>query len=138
MVAVARDGTARVPPQAAMMEYVLVMATGDTASRPKGGWAEYHSGAHARAGLHGKKRGELMGELKAHGTGSRADAPFRYRGIEQQVLAIRWFYDVLLEKMGGGALNPASTSTFKQLMKALSYLMGQRRVYVPKALTREN
>lgn len=54
-----------------------------------------------------------------------------------QVLSIRWFYDVLLEKLGGGALNPASTSTFKKLMKALSYLMGQRRVYVPKALTRE-
>ena len=53
-----------------------------------------------------------------------------------QVLSIRWFYDVLIEKMGGGALNPASTSTFKKLMKALSYLMGQRRVYVPKALTR--
>ena len=43
-----------------------------------------------------------------------------------QVLSIRWFYDVLLEKLGGGALNPASTSTFKQLMKALAYLMGQR------------
>ena len=52
------------------------------------------------------------------------------------MLAIRWFYDVLLEKRGGRALNPASTSTFKKLMKALAYLMGQRRVYVPKALTR--
>ena len=39
------------------------------------------------------------------------------------------------EKLGGGALNSASTSTFKKLMKALSYLMGQRCVYVPKALT---
>lgn len=54
-----------------------------------------------------------------------------------QVHSIRWFYEVLLEKLGGGALNPASTTTFKLLMKALSYLMGQRRVYVPKALTRE-
>ena len=54
-----------------------------------------------------------------------------------QVLSIRWFYDVLIEKLGGGALNPASTSTFKQLMKALAYLMGQRRVNVPKALTRQ-
>lgn len=53
------------------------------------------------------------------------------------MLSIRWFYDVLIEKLGGGALNPASTSTFKQLMKALAYLMGQRRVNVPKALTRQ-
>ena len=44
---------------------------------------------------------------------------------------------MLIEKLGGGAVNPASTSRFKGLMKALSYLMGQRRVYVPKALTRE-
>ena len=65
----------------------------------------------------------MMGAKKAFGTGQYADAPFRYRGIEQDVLAIRWFYDTLLEKMGGGAVNPASTSTFKQLMKALSYLM---------------
>ena len=43
----------------------------------------------------------------------------------RQVHSIRWFYDVLLEKMGGGVLNPASTSTFKKLMKALSFLMGQ-------------
>ena len=42
-----------------------------------------------------------------------------------------------IEKMGGGAVNCASTSTLKQLMKALAYLMGQRRVNVPKALTRE-
>ena len=137
LVAYERDKTPRVPSEAAMMEYVLVMATGDTTSRPKGGWAEYHLGEHVKPGLHGKRKGEMMGEMKAFGTGPYADAPFRYRAIEQDVLAIRWFYDVLLEKLGGGALNPASTSTFKQLMKALSYLMGQRRIHVPKALTRE-
>jgi len=119
------------------MEYVLAMATGDVESRPKGGWEEYHMGEHVKPGLHGKKRGELLGPPKAFGRGGYADAPFRYRAIAEQVLSIRWFYDVLLEKLGGGALNPASTSTFKKLMKALSYLMGQRRVYVPKALTRE-
>jgi len=51
------------------------------------------------------------------------------------VLAIRWFYEKVLEKMGGGMLNPAATSTLKRLMTALSYLMGRRRVHVPKALT---
>ena len=32
------------------MEYVLAMATGDVDSRPKGGWAEYHSGEHVMPG----------------------------------------------------------------------------------------
>ena len=116
---------------------MLVMATGDVASRPKGGWAEYRNGEHAKTGLHGKKSGELMGAQKAYGTGAYTDAPFRFRSIEEFVKSIRWFYDGLLEKMEGGPLNPASTSRLKQLMKALSYLMGVRRVYVPKALTRE-
>ena len=40
MVAVELDGTPRVPLEAAMMEYVLAMATGDVESRPKGGWEE--------------------------------------------------------------------------------------------------
>ena len=137
MVACERGGSPRVPSEAAMMEYVLAMATGDVESRPKGGWTEYHLGEHVMPSLHGKRKGEMMGAEKAFGTGAYADAPFRYRGIEQDVLAIRWFYDTLLEKTGGGAVNPASTSTFKQLMKALSYLMGHRRVNVPKALTRE-
>ena len=37
IIAVERDETPRVPPEAAMMEYILVMATGDAESRPKGG-----------------------------------------------------------------------------------------------------
>jgi len=69
-----------------MMEYVLAMATGDVDSRPKGGWAEYHCGEHVMPGLHGKRKGDMMGVQKAFGTGSYADAPFRYRGIEQQVI----------------------------------------------------
>ena len=68
-----------------MMEYVLSMATGDSASRPKGGWAEYHLGEHAEPGLHGKRKGEMMGKMKEFGTGLYADGPFRYRCIEQQV-----------------------------------------------------
>ena len=85
LVAVDRDGTPRVPPPAAMQEYVLAMATADSESRPKGGWAEYLNGPQAKPGFHGKKRGELMGGQKAFGIGPRADSPFRYRGIEQQV-----------------------------------------------------
>ena len=138
LVAVSRDGVLRVPSEAAMMEYVMVMATGD-ASRPKGGRPEYRMGEHETVSLHGQKQGEFYTEKneKEYGWGPYADVPFRYRGIEQQVISIRWFYDELLEKVGGGALNPASTLTVKQLMKALSYLMGQRRINVPKALTRD-
>ena len=92
---------------------VLVMATGDVASRPKGGWAEYRNGEHAKTGLHGKKSGELMGAQKAYGTGAYTDAPFRFRSIEEFVKSIRWFYDGLLEKMEGGPLNPASHRSHK-------------------------
>ena len=48
MVAVDRDGKPRVPSEAAVMEYVLAMATGDTESRPKGGWQDYHNGPQAK------------------------------------------------------------------------------------------
>ena len=85
MIACERDGHVRVPSDAAMMEYVLSMATGDSASRPKGGWAEYHLGEHVEPALHGKRKGEMMGKMKEFGTGSYADGPFRYRscgGIE--------------------------------------------------------
>ena len=87
VVAVDRDGTPRVPSEAAMMEYVLVMATGDVESRPKGGWKEYHMGEHVKPGLHGRKKGELLGARKAFGFGQCADAPFRFRGIQEQVRA---------------------------------------------------
>ena len=67
-----------------MMEYVLAMATGDVESRPKGGWKEYGMGEQAKPSLHGRKRGELLGELKEFGRGPYADAPFRFRGIQEQ------------------------------------------------------
>ena len=60
MVAVYRDGSPRVPPDTALREYVLAMGTGDAASRPKGGWADYRNGAHAKVALHGRKTGELQ------------------------------------------------------------------------------
>ena len=66
MLGVESDGRPRVPSDASMMEYILVMATGDAESRPKGGWAEYHNGPHAKRGLHGKLRGELMGPNKEY------------------------------------------------------------------------
>ena len=68
-----------------MMEYVLAMATGDAASRPKGGWAEYLNGPQAKPVLHGKKQGDLRGPKKEFGTGCYADAPFRCRAFAEQV-----------------------------------------------------
>ena len=111
---------------------VLAMATADVESRPKGGWAEYRDGPQALVHLHGKSPGEMMGGAKEFGTGAYADAPYRFRSIEEHVKSIRWFYGVVIEKMDGGALNPASTSTFKRLMTALSVVMGVRRVYMPQ------
>ena len=88
---------------------VLAMATSDVESRPKGGWVEYRSGAHAKPGLGGKPQGALLGKAKEFGTGAYSDAPFRFRSIEEYVKAIRWFYEVLLEKLlGGGALKVSS------------------------------
>ena len=92
MIAVDRDQKPRIPGEAAVMEYVLAMATGDTESRPKGGWQDYHNGPQARHGLHGRKRDEMFytdkGQ-KAYGTGGYADKPFRYRGIQEQVLGCK-------------------------------------------------
>jgi hypothetical protein len=93
MVAIERDGSPRVPSEAAVMEYVLAMATGDTESRPKGGWQDYHNGPQARPGLHGRKRGEMFYSekaQKAYGTGGYADAQFRFRGIQEQA-CMRWW-----------------------------------------------
>ena len=87
VIAVDRDGSPRVPSEAALMEYVLAMATGDVASRPKGGWEEYLKGEHVKPGLHGRKRGETPGPQKQYGKGQYADAPFRFRSIEMQVRA---------------------------------------------------
>ena len=41
-------------------------------------------GEHVKPGLHGRKRGGLLGKQKEFGTGSYADAPFRFRGIQEQ------------------------------------------------------
>ena len=48
LVAVEASGKEKIPPEAAMMEYVLAMATSDVESRPKGGWRDYKSGSHAK------------------------------------------------------------------------------------------
>lgn len=89
MLAVERDGKPRVPTQAAMMEYVLAMATGDVESRPKGGRPEYRNGVQEEPALNGKRLGQVMSEenKKEFGWGAYADEPFRYRGVEQQVRA---------------------------------------------------
>ena len=75
VIAVERDGTPRVPSEAAMMEYVLAMATSDVESRPKGGWKEYEMGDHVKPGLHGRKQGELLGGQKR--SSGRARTPTR-------------------------------------------------------------
>ena len=85
MVAVERDGSARVPSEAAVMEYVLVMAVGDATSRPKGGRPEYRNGPQFKLSLNGMKHGDMMGKHKEFGRGSHADAPFRFLHIQNTV-----------------------------------------------------
>ena len=59
-----------------MMEYVLAMATGDAEPRPKGGWKEYEMGEHVKPGLHGRKRGELLGnKSKSRGPTFKSRGP---------------------------------------------------------------
>ena len=137
LVAIDEEGKTRMPSEAAVMEYILMMVIGDK-SRPKGGRPEYMKGDHVKVTcMSGKKVGEMMTDenKREFGWGAYADVPFRYRGIEQQVLSIRWFFNEVLEKQGGGELNPSSTKSVKQLMKAVAYLLGQRREIVPEALT---
>ena len=73
VIAVERDGTPRVPLEAAMMEYVLAMATGDADSRPKGGWKEYEMGEHVKPGLNPvdqlHRRGPRLKKTLPHGPG---------------------------------------------------------------------
>ena len=52
-----------------------------------------------------------------------------------QVRYITWFYRRLLEKAGSGPINPGETTLVKDTMKALSFIMGRRRKYVPRALS---
>ena len=88
MVAIERDGSARVPSEAAVMEYVLVMAVGDVESRPKGGRPEYRNGSQFKLSLNGMKHGDMMGEKKEFGYGSHPNAPFRFLHIQNTVRAV--------------------------------------------------
>ena len=77
VLVVEKDGLARIPSTAALMEYVLSMATGDVESRPKGGRPEYRNGPHAKPSiLGGKKHGSFMTKKtkKKFGWGCRGDS----------------------------------------------------------------
>ena len=56
-VPVERDGAPRIPSEAAVMEYIMAMATGDSESRPKGGRPEYRRGVQEKTGGLGKRMG---------------------------------------------------------------------------------
>ena len=45
---------------------------------------------------------------------------------------IRWFYKIVLSKLARGPPNPADAPVVKHTLKSLSYLLGRRRLYVPK------
>ena len=71
LVPVDVDGTVRVPHDAAVVEYVLAMATGNAQSRPKGYFAEYRNGPMYRTVFYGQKQGDMLkGKVGAYGYGA--------------------------------------------------------------------
>ena len=79
-----------------------------------------------------RETAKISGILPHGGAGLKTKVPKRKEFGEEgsEGDAAHEVYDVLLEKHGGGKINPAATSKLKQLMKALAYLMGQRRINV--------
>ena len=85
-------GQIKVPDAEAVAEYVVVMATGDTTARPKGGTLEYRSAWH-----HASQPKALYLTEKSHGRGAYADSPMRFVSIEKSKEAISLFYDRVLQ-----------------------------------------
>ena len=82
------SGQIKVPAPETIGEYVMVMATGDTEARPKGGTAEYRTDWH-----HARERAHFKLKPREHGRGAYADKPFLFVSIEKTKEAISQFYD---------------------------------------------
>ena len=84
-----------VPSWAAVMEYAVKVAIGHPTT-PKGGTREYRNGPWYKT-VYGKRQGDRMGKKQKYGHGSYADKKTRFTTIEQNVSAIRKFYDNALK-----------------------------------------
>ena len=85
----------RVPTWHMVMEYAVKASTGHS-STPKGGTPEYRNGPWYKA-VYGKKQGDRMGKKKKYGYGSYAEKKTRFITIEQNLSAIRKYYDNVLK-----------------------------------------
>ena len=88
------------------MEYAVKAAAGHP-STPKGGTREYRNGPWYRS-VYGTRQGDRMGAEKAFGHGPYADKQTRFVTIEQNLSAIRKFYDDVLKDTS--IANPARNS----------------------------
>ena len=78
-----------------VLEYAVKSATGHP-STPKGGTPEYRNGPWYKT-VYGKRQGDRMGAEKAYGHGPYADRKTRFTTIEQNLSAIRKYYDEQLK-----------------------------------------
>ena len=84
-----------VPSWGAVMEYAVKSAIGHKTT-PKGGTREYRNGPWYKS-VYGKTQGERLGKKKRFGHGAYADKKARFTTIEQNLSAIRKFYDEVLK-----------------------------------------
>jgi len=122
-----------VPSWGAVMEYSIKSAVGHP-STPKGGTAEYRNGPWYKT-LRGKRQGDRMGEEKAYGHGPYADRKTRFTTIEQNVSAIRKFFDEVLKDTK--IANPARNARLLKVMKTLARKCSRARLYSPEVLAAE-
>ena len=88
----ASGGQIKVPDPECIAEYIMVMAIGDTQSRPKGGTAEYRAAWH-----HSQQPTQLYMKARKHGRGAFADTPIRFVSIEKMKEALAQFFDKHLQ-----------------------------------------
>ena len=85
-------GKMKVPVPEVIVEYIMMMATGDTKARPKGGTEEYGCAWH-----HSLQQAHFQLKPRTHGRGPYANTPFLFVSIEKNKEALASFYDVHLQ-----------------------------------------
>ena len=83
-------------------------------SAPKGGTPEYRNGPWYKK-VGGKAQGDWLGKKKQFGYGAYADKKTRFITIEQNLSAIRKFYDEVLKD--STIANPARNARIEKVMR---------------------
>ena len=95
------------------MEYAVKAAIGHTTT-PKGGTREYRNGPWYKS-VYGKTQGERLGKKKKFGHGAYADKKTRFTTIEQNLSAVRKFYDDALRDTT--VANPARNARLEKVRR---------------------